>query len=83
MSKLLAHSFTTNSYDFWGQGQTRGVSEPRLGLLIEPSLLRGGSNRRTIQVVLTVEPYSFQFRCKLGIFPENVPICQGKFGSRR
>ena len=35
------------------------------------------------QVVLTVEPYSFQFRCKLGIFPENVPICQGKFGSRR
>ena len=24
-----------------------------------------------------------QFRCKLGIFPENVPICQGKFGSRR
>ena len=32
------------------------------------------------QVVLTVEPYSFQFRCKLGIFPENVPICQGKVG---
>ena len=50
----------------------------------------GGVTKRTnirydlsSEVVLTVEPYSFQFRCKLGIFPENVPICQGKFGSRR
>ena len=32
----------------WGQGQARGVSEPRLGLLMEPALFRGGSVHRTI-----------------------------------
>ena len=32
----------------WGQGQARGVSEPRLGLLMEPALFRGGSVTRTI-----------------------------------
>ena len=56
---------------FWGQGQSRGVSEPRLGLEMEPALFRGGSVSRTI---------NNNFSEKLGIFPENVPICQGKFG---
>ena len=32
---------------FLGQGQTRGVSEPRLGLGMEPALFRGGSIHRT------------------------------------
>ena len=27
--------------------------------------------------------FNQQIRCNLGIFPENVPICQGKLGSRR
>ena len=55
----------------WGQGQARGVSEPRLGLLMEPALFRGGSVTRTI---------NNKFSVNLGIFPENEPICQGKFG---
>ena len=42
------NSFTTNSLESWGQGQSRGVSEPRLGLLMEPALFRGGSIHRTI-----------------------------------
>ena len=42
------NSFTTHSLESWGQGQSRGVSEPRLGLLMEPALFRGGSVHRTI-----------------------------------
>ena len=56
---------------FLGQGQTRGVSEPRLGLGMEPALFRGGSVSRT---------NNNNFSEKLGIFPENATICQGKFG---
>ena len=46
----------------WGQGQARGVCEPRLGLLMGPALLRGGSIART---------NNNNFSVKLGIFPEN------------
>ena len=63
------NSFTTHSLESWGQGQSRGVSEPRLGLLMEPALFRGGSVTRTI---------NNKFSVNLGIFPENEPICQGK-----
>ena len=48
----MAHSFTTvltqTLRSYWGQGQSRGVCEPRLGLLMEPALFRGGSIHRTI-----------------------------------
>ena len=46
----------------WGQGQARGVCEPRLGLLMGPALFRGGSITRT---------NNNNFSVKLGIFPEN------------
>ena len=46
----------------WGQGQARGVCEPRLGLLMGPALFRGGSIART---------NNNNFSVKLGIFPEN------------
>ena len=37
----------TGSQESRGQGQTRGVGEPRMDLLMEPSLFRGGSINRT------------------------------------
>ena len=33
-----------------------------------------------VQVVLSIEPYTHKFMEIWGIFPENAPICQGKFG---
>ena len=69
-TRVFKTVFSTNSQESWGQGQSRGVSEPRLGLWSQLSS----------EVVLSIEPYTYKFGKFGGIFPENAPICQGKFG---
>ena len=45
---ILCKVLSQTLKSLWGQGQARGVCEPRLGLLMEPALFRGGSVHRTI-----------------------------------